>query len=160
MSVAASSTVTTQFCYDKSGDLLSRTPSSGSGAQALSWNDAGQLASLTAGGKTTSFVYSADGSELIRRDPGQTTLFAGDTEIMVNTSATPHTVAGAVRYYTLGGSGAPVARKQSLTRGASAEWYQLDTPQGTATIGGQARGRPGWRWRSSSSRQPRTAGAP
>ncbi len=62
--------------------MVSRAPSCGTGAQVqvLTWDDAGQFASVTEGGKTTSFVYSADGSELIRRDPGQTTLFAGDTD--------------------------------------------------------------------------------
>jgi RHS repeat-associated protein len=132
--VTGSTTVTTGFCYDKSGNMLSRTPSSGSGAQTLTWNDAGQVASITEGGKTTSFVYSADGSELIRRDPGQTTFFAGDTEIMVSTSSSTWTLAGAVRYYTLGGSGSPVAGEQSLKPGASSEFYELDTPQGTATM--------------------------
>jgi hypothetical protein len=84
--------------------------------------------------KTTSFVCSADGTELIRRGPGQTTLFVGDTEIFVNTSTSTHTLAGAVRYYTLGGSGSPVAGESSLTGAPSGLWYQMQTPQGTATM--------------------------
>ncbi len=132
--ITGSTTVTTGFCYDKSGSMLSRTPSSGSGAQTLTWNDAGRVASMTEGGKTSAFVYSADGSELIRRDPGQTTLFAGDTEIMVNTSTSTYSLLGAVRYYTLGGSGSPVAGESSVPGPGSGLWYQLETPQGTAVM--------------------------
>ncbi|MFF1743680.1 hypothetical protein [Streptomyces mirabilis] len=46
---------------------------------------------------TTKYLYDADGNQLIRRDPGQTTLFADDTEIVVNTSVTPNVLLGAVR---------------------------------------------------------------
>ncbi|MFF2426825.1 hypothetical protein [Streptomyces mirabilis] len=56
---------------------------------------------------TTKYLYDADGNQLIRRDPGQTTLFAGDSEIVVNTSVTPNVLLGAVRTYTHGGTGTP-----------------------------------------------------
>ena len=138
MSVQAGATnTTTGFCYDAAGDMVSRTPSTGTG-QTMTWNDAGQLQTITNGSgssaKKTSFVYTADGQELIRRDPGQTTLFAGDTEIMVSTSGSSPTLLGAVRYYTLGGSGNPVAGESSVPGPGSGLWYQLDTPQGTATM--------------------------
>jgi YD repeat-containing protein len=131
LQVVGSSTVTTGFCYDQDGDMVSRTPTTGS-AQTLSWNDQGELASITDGSgsseKKTSFVYSADGTELIRRDPTQTTLFVGDTEIFVNTSTSTHTLAGAVRYYTLGGSGSPVA--PVLGRFISADpVFEVGSPQ-------------------------------
>jgi hypothetical protein len=67
-----------------------------------------------------------------QRDPGQTTLFAGDTEVMVNTSTSTYSLLGAVRYYTLGGS--VVAGESSVPVPGSGLWYQLSTPQGTATM--------------------------
>jgi RHS repeat-associated protein len=127
-----SGTVTTSFCYDPSGDLVSRTPSTGAG-QTLQWNDQGELASITQGGATTSFVYDADGNELIRRDPGETILFAGDTQVIINTSITPHAVLGAIRYYTLGGTGDPVAMSSSMP-GDLGVWYLFNNPLGTAVI--------------------------
>ena len=125
-------TVATSFCYDADGNLVSRTPSSGAG-QTLQWNDAGELASIAQGGSTTSFVYDANGNELIRRDPGQTTLFAGDTEVIVNTAVTPAVLLGAIRYYTLGGSGSPVAMRSTLASDPGV-WYLFDNTQGTAVI--------------------------
>ena len=125
-------TVTTSFCYDAAGNMVSRTPSTGTG-QTLQWNDQGQVASITQGGSTTSFVYDASGNELIRRDPGQTTLFAGDTEIVVNTAVTPHVLLGATRYYTLGGSGSPNAVRCSMPADPGM-WYLFADPLGTATM--------------------------
>ncbi|HEY4850676.1 MAG TPA: RHS repeat-associated core domain-containing protein, partial [Streptosporangiaceae bacterium] len=65
-------------------------------------------------------------------DPGQTTLFAGDTEIVVNTSVTPNALLGAVRTYAAGGTGAPIAVRSSLP-GGSVD-YLLGDPHGTATM--------------------------
>lgn len=128
----SSTSVNTAFCYDKVGDLVSRTPSTGAG-QSLVWNDQGQLAQITQGSQTTSFVYSADGNELIRRDPTTTTLYAGDTEIVVSTTATPHTLLGATRFYTAGGNGDPVAMRSTVPADVGV-FYLFDDPHGTSTI--------------------------
>lgn len=125
-------TSSTSFCYDKLGDTISRTPSTGT-AQTLVWDDEGRLQSVTQGSNTTSYLYDADGNQLIRRDPGQTILFAGDTEIVVNTSVTPHALLGAVRSYHIGGTGAVIAVRSSLP-GKSGLDYQLGDPHGTATL--------------------------
>ncbi|MFJ9900856.1 RHS repeat-associated core domain-containing protein [Streptomyces sp. NPDC091280] len=69
---------------------------------------------------------------MIRRDPGQTTLFAGDTEIVVNTAVTPNVLLGGVRTYTHGGTGTPVAVRSSLAGGGLK--YLFNDPQGTATL--------------------------
>lgn len=125
----------THFVYDTAGNLLTRTPA-GSPSQSLTWDDEGHLAEVDTGGsspKATTYLYDADGNQLIRRDPGQTTLFAGDTEIVVNTGVTPNVLLGAVRSYTHGGgTGQPVAVRSSLSGGGLK--YLFADAHGTATL--------------------------
>ncbi len=124
----------TSFGYDDDGNLHTRTPATGAG-QVLTWDDEGHLTEVDSTGPsptTTKYLYDADGNQLIRRDPGKTTLFAGDTEIVVNTSVTPNVLLGAVRTYTHGGSGTPVAIWSSLTGGGRK--YLFGDPHGTATL--------------------------
>ena len=126
------------FSYDADGNLATRTPTTGNG-QKLTFNDEGELSevdTLNSAGATTattSYVYDASGNELIRRDPGQTTFFAGDTEIVVNTSVTPNVLLGAVRSYTSGGTGNPVAIRSSLGSTQVVD-YEFTDPHGTATL--------------------------
>ncbi|MFI8348508.1 polymorphic toxin-type HINT domain-containing protein [Streptomyces sp. NPDC085596] len=124
----------TTFAYDDDGNLHTRTPSTGPG-QTLTWDDEGHLAQVDTTGAsstTTKYLYDADGKQLIRRDPGQTTLFAGDTEIVVNTSVTPNTLLGAIRTYRHGGTGNPVAIRSSLTGGGVK--YLFGDAHGTSTL--------------------------
>ncbi|MFB8177644.1 polymorphic toxin-type HINT domain-containing protein [Streptomyces sp. NPDC055966] len=124
----------TAFGYDEDGNLHTRTPATGP-SQNLTWDDEDHLAQVDTGGSnptTTKYLYDADGNQLIRRDPGQTTLFAGDTEIVVNTSVTPNVLLGAVRTYSHGGNGAPVAVHSSLAGGGVK--YLFNDPNGTATL--------------------------
>ncbi|MFF7384815.1 polymorphic toxin-type HINT domain-containing protein [Streptomyces griseoluteus] len=124
----------TTFAYDEDGNLHTRTPSAGPG-QTLTWDDEGHLAQVDTTGAsptTTKYLYDADGKQLIRRDPGQTTLFAGDTEIVVNTSVTPNTLLGAIRTYSHGGTGSPVAIRSSLTGGGVK--YLFGDAHGTSTL--------------------------
>ncbi|QHA07908.1 type IV secretion protein Rhs [Streptomyces broussonetiae] len=125
----------TKFGYDEDGNLQTRTPASGPG-QTLTWDDEGHLAQVDVAGaspSTTKYLYDADGSQLIRRDPGQTTLFAGDTEIVVNTSVTPNTLLGAVRTYVHGGgAGVAMAVRSSLAGGGLK--YLFSDPHGTANL--------------------------
>jgi RHS repeat-associated protein len=116
------------------GNLLTRTATSGAG-QSLSWDDEGHLASVTATGTNpgvTKYLYDADGNQLIRRDPGRTTLFAGDTQIVIDTSVNPPVSLGADRTYTLGGSGAAIAQRSTLPGGGT--FYLFNDPHGTATL--------------------------
>ncbi|MEU6275237.1 polymorphic toxin-type HINT domain-containing protein [Streptomyces populi] len=124
----------TTFGYDENGNLHTRTPTTGPG-QTLTWDDESHLAQVDTGGSsptTTKYLYDADGNQLIRRDPGRTTLFAGDTEIVVNTSVTPNVLLGAVRTYSHGGAGTPVAVRSSLAGGGLK--YLFNDPHGTATL--------------------------
>jgi RHS repeat-associated protein len=111
-------------------------PTDGS-TQALAWNDQGKLSSVTASVNgtttaTTSYVYNADGDQLIRRDPTQTTLFVGDTEIVVNTAVTPHVLLGGVRNYTAGGGTLAIATRSTLPGGGVA--YVINDSHGTAVM--------------------------
>ncbi|WP_051808740.1 RHS repeat domain-containing protein [Actinoplanes subtropicus] len=124
----------TQLVYDVDGNLLTRTATSGAG-QTLSWDDEGHLASVTSTGGSsavTKYLYDADGNQLIRRDPGRTTLFAGDTQVVINTSVSPAVSLGAVRTYSLGGVAYAIAVRSTLPGGGAD--YLFNDPHGTATL--------------------------
>ncbi|MDX3071939.1 RHS repeat-associated core domain-containing protein [Streptomyces sp. MI02-7b] len=125
----------THFVYDTAGNLLTRTPASGPG-QSLNWDDEGHLAEVDTTGASptvTKYLYDADGNQLIRRDPTQTTLFAGDTQIVVNTGVTPNVLLGGVRSYIHGGgTGQPVAVRSSLSGGGLK--YVFSDANGSATL--------------------------
>jgi RHS repeat-associated protein len=123
-----------KLVYDVDGNLLTRSDAGGTG-QALSWDDEGHLASVTSTGAattTTRYLYDADGNQLIRRDPGRTTLFVGDTEVVIDTSVSPAVSLGAVRTYTLGGAAYAIAVRSSLPGGGTD--YLFNDPHGTATL--------------------------
>lgn len=73
--------VTGDYTYDNAGNLLTR-PGPNGAEQALTWDDEGLLTSIG----TTKYVYDADGTQLIRRDAGLTTLFVGGGEVTVTTT--------------------------------------------------------------------------
>ncbi|WP_203923019.1 RHS repeat-associated core domain-containing protein [Rugosimonospora africana] len=93
------------FGYDPNGDLVTKTVAGV--ANTLTWNVNNQLASITASGKTASFIYDTDGDRLLRRDPGSTTLFLDDTELTSTGGEAPV----ATRYYSSGSDGAVVAER-------------------------------------------------
>jgi RHS repeat-associated protein len=123
----------TKFVYDLAGNLLTRTANSAKN-QTLKWDNEGRLAQVTTTGATpgtTKYLYDADGSQLIRRDPGRTSLFVGDTEIVINTAVSPAVLIGAVRTYSHGGAGA-VAMRSTLPGGGA--HYLFGDPHGTASL--------------------------
>jgi RHS repeat-associated protein len=95
---------TTSYGYDAAGHLTSVTGPSQS--QSLSWDDAGRLSSVTTtpsgsgAPAAISYLYNADGSLLLQQDPGSTTLYLGDEQIVLNTATS--TLSG-TRYYAIGG---------------------------------------------------------
>ena len=124
----ASGTAGTSYGYDPAGNLT--TVSGSSQSQALTWNDAGQLAQDTitpkgGTGSSTSYVYDGDGTLLLTADPGTTTLYLADEELSLNTAT------GAVtgtRYYSLGDT--TVATRT----GASSVAYLAGDQQGTDSV--------------------------
>ena len=93
---------TATFGYDPDGSTTSiATGANGAGNQTLTYNDQEQLASdVTVSGNTT-YVYDAGGALLVRRDPGQTTLFLGNQQLTQNTATG---VVSGTRYYGINGS--------------------------------------------------------
>ncbi|MEU6478810.1 RHS repeat-associated core domain-containing protein [Streptomyces sp. NPDC047017] len=91
------------YGYDETGNTTARTLSGTT--QALTWDAEGHLAKVTepaegGTGKTTEYLYDADGSRLIGRTSTETTLYLGATQI---TLATGSTTPKATRYCDLGG---------------------------------------------------------
>ncbi|WP_239163583.1 polymorphic toxin-type HINT domain-containing protein [Paractinoplanes rishiriensis] len=109
------------YLYDATGNTTSRPGTSAQ--QTLSWDAENHLASVTEGGDTSSYVYDADGSRLIARDPTGTTLYVGNTQIRLSTSG----VKTAQRYYTYNGQ--TVAQRTA----ASLQFLSGDR-HGTSTI--------------------------
>lgn len=116
------SPATDTFGYDDAGNLTSRDVNGV--AETLAWNSEGRLASVTGAAGATSFLYDADGSRLIRRDPQAITLYLDNTELRLD--RTSGAVTG-TRYYTHGGM--TIAVRQ----GAEVETLASDH-HGTSTV--------------------------
>ncbi|MEV5504821.1 RHS repeat-associated core domain-containing protein, partial [Nonomuraea fuscirosea] len=63
------------------------------------WDAEGNLESVTEAGKTTSFVYDAEGDRLIRKTPTDATLYIDDMELRLDHAKD---VVEQTRYYTIG----------------------------------------------------------
>jgi RHS repeat-associated protein len=124
---APSGTTTTSYADNAAGDTTSIT--SPSDSQALDWNDAGQLASVTSTGGpdpgTTSYAYDASGNLLLQSDPGSVTLYLPDEQLVENTATGAVT---ATRFYQIGG--VTVAAHTS----SGDVQYLIGNQQGTATL--------------------------
>jgi RHS repeat-associated protein len=81
-------------------------------AQTLEWDAEGRLAKVTEAGRTTTHVYDANGSRLLRRDPDGTTLYLGPMELRLDKASGQ--VAG-TRYYSHGGAPVAVRSAQGVT---------------------------------------------
>jgi RHS repeat-associated protein len=88
---------TVSYGYDGGGNTISRPGTNGE--QKLTWDVEGHLASTSDGTGTSSYLYDADGSRLIRRDPAGATLFLPNTEVR-RTAATGTVTA--TRFYQHG----------------------------------------------------------
>ncbi|WP_030196303.1 hypothetical protein [Streptomyces sp. NRRL S-87] len=101
-SVTASggTTAADTYTYDKTGNLETRNPAVGA-TQTLTWNEEGKLATSTMSSSTTSFLYDADGTRLLKREPTKTTLYLPGGQELILTKATD-TLAGN-RYYSVPG---------------------------------------------------------
>ncbi|WP_148283070.1 MULTISPECIES: DddA-like double-stranded DNA deaminase toxin [Kitasatospora] len=122
-------TQVTSYQYDQLGNTTAVTETSGT--TTLAWNGEDKLASVTKTGQAqaTSYLYDADGNQLIRRNPGKTTLNLGSDEVTLDTAANSLTD---TRYYSAPG-GISIARTTGPT-GASALAYQASDPHGTANV--------------------------
>ncbi|HWG99191.1 MAG TPA: polymorphic toxin-type HINT domain-containing protein [Pilimelia sp.] len=96
------------YGYDEAGNTkcrptgtASNTCPAGAGSQVLTWNAEGRLATVS-GGQSSSYVYTADGERLLRREGGVTTVYLPDGQELRLTVATG--AKSAVRYYSFAGT--------------------------------------------------------
>jgi RHS repeat-associated protein len=122
-STTGGAAASTSYRYDAAGNMTGRN--AGHGNQTIAYNDAGDLTSITGStGGDSSFTYDADGTLLLQRDPGTTTLYLGDQQFALNT--TTGAVTG-TRYYSLPG-GVRAVRTGSGTNFGWEISDQHDTP--------------------------------
>ncbi|WP_280718252.1 RHS repeat-associated core domain-containing protein [Kitasatospora sp. MAP5-34] len=86
--------------FDEAGNTTSVTDTSGT--VNLTWDGEDKLASVAKTGQSpgTTYIYDADGNQLIRHDPGKTTVNLGSDELTYDTTAKPPTLTG-TRYYPM-----------------------------------------------------------
>ncbi|MGW2965252.1 RHS repeat-associated core domain-containing protein [Streptomyces sp. NPDC001220] len=96
-------TGTDNYQYDNAGNLTTKTPATGA-AQGLTWNEEGKLATSTISGSTTKFLYDAEGTRILKREPTGTTLYLPGGQELTLTKSTG-TLAG-TRYYSVPGGSA------------------------------------------------------
>ncbi|MFE5709608.1 RHS repeat domain-containing protein [Streptomyces sp. NPDC056501] len=111
------------FQYDATGNTTNRTI--GTKVQNLTWDAEGHLATLVEAGKTTSYVYDADGNRLITKNADDTQVLNlpnGD-ELKLAANGTTKTT---TRYYTHGGETAAVRTGSNVS-------YLVGDQQGTST---------------------------
>ncbi|MGA5823120.1 ricin-type beta-trefoil lectin domain protein [Kitasatospora sp. NPDC094028] len=77
------------------------------------------------GDQHTGYVYDADGNQLVRHDPGKTTITLGGDELVYNTT-TKQSPTG-VRYYQMPGG-------ITLVRQGGTATYQINDPHGTGAL--------------------------
>jgi RHS repeat-associated protein len=96
-------TTTSTYGYDAAGNTITRNRA-GKPAQSLSWDADGRLKQVSESGSTAAgtYVYTAEGDRLVRRQGGVTTVYLpGGQELNLTVSTGTVT---AVRYYEFGGS--------------------------------------------------------
>ncbi|MCW3845179.1 hypothetical protein ONA70_34440 [Micromonospora yasonensis] len=99
--MTGATTGTTSYTYDNAGNTTGRNAAQGN--QTLTWDDAGDLVSVTGGtsGNNT-FIYDADGNLLLQKEPGKNTLYLPGQQLTLNTATG---VIDGDRYYALPGGG-------------------------------------------------------
>lgn len=173
---SATGVVTTQaFTYDAAGNTFTRTAVTG-GTQTFTYNEQGRTQKISSGstltappGQVSSYVYTADGDELIRHDSASTILFLGtDNQLTYNLSTHANT---AVRFYTHAGytvgersnGGNPIFVSADLNESSQATI--LTTVNGFSTItrrradpyGNPLGAQPSWPDQNGFLNQPKTA---
>ncbi|MEU9131813.1 polymorphic toxin-type HINT domain-containing protein [Kitasatospora sp. NPDC048540] len=110
--------------YDAMGNTTAVTDTSGTAT--LTWDGEDKLASYTKTGSpgTTTYLYDADGNQLIRRNPGKTTINLGGDELTYDTSTKALT--GTRSYQIPAGL--------TLVRQGGKSTYQVNDHHGTGNL--------------------------
>ncbi|RZQ59536.1 RHS repeat-associated core domain-containing protein [Amycolatopsis suaedae] len=115
-----------EYGYDPAGNMTSRNVAGS--PQKLDWDSSGRNTKVTEhDGRTSDYLYDADGNRLIKRAGHVTTLYLGAMELRLNTATKQ--VTGS-RYYKHGNATVAV-RTSGMQAGVS---YLLGDHQGTAGI--------------------------
>lgn len=112
MTGPAGATWTRGLGYDNGGNTSSRVSNAGN-LQTIAYDSEGHLGTLVEAGKTTSYIYDADGNRLVAKNgDGSKVLYLADgTEVKLAAGASTAT---AMRYYTHAGSVVAVRSATSL----------------------------------------------
>ncbi|MFE8973758.1 DUF5615 family PIN-like protein [Streptomyces cyaneofuscatus] len=114
------------YVYDVTGNTTERPGKTGK--QDLLWSDEGRLTKLTESGKSTDYVYAADGTLLIRASQGgERVLYTGATELHLRANGTTW----AQRTY---GSGELTVAVRSNESGANKLTYLAGDRHGTQSL--------------------------
>ncbi|MFG2840211.1 RHS repeat-associated core domain-containing protein [Streptomyces zaomyceticus] len=115
------------YSYDATGNTTKRPGKAG--VQDLIWSPEGKLTKLTESGKSTDYLYDADGALLIRATQGgERILYAGATELHLRADGT----LWAQRYYASGSLSVAV---RSNERGTQKLTYLAGDQHGTQSLG-------------------------
>ncbi|MER5204839.1 polymorphic toxin-type HINT domain-containing protein [Streptomyces sp. NPDC002825] len=130
VTASGGTTGTDTYTYDTTGNLTKKTPANAGPVQDLTWNEEGKLATSTISAKTTSFLYDAEGTRIVKRDPTTTTLYLpGGQELALTRQAgtTPASIAGGTRYYTVPGGSAVRTSSDGKVRILVADHHNTNT---------------------------------
>ncbi|SCG51250.1 RHS repeat-associated core domain-containing protein [Micromonospora siamensis] len=98
---AGAATGTTAYTYDAAGNTATRNAAQGN--QTLTWDDAGDLVTVSGGTSgNNDFIYDADGNLLLQKEPGKATLYLPGQQLTLNTATG---IIDGDRYYALPGGG-------------------------------------------------------
>ncbi len=109
------------FAYDEAGNTTRRKV--GNSDQTLVWDAEGNLESVTEAGKSTSFVYDADGERLLRKTTTDATLYIDDMELRFDFAKD---AVEQTRYYTINGEAIAVRTPDNQV------YFLANDHQGTA----------------------------
>lgn len=124
-------TGTDTYTYDATGNLTKKAPANAGPVQDLTWNDEGKLKTSTISGATTSFVYDAGNTRILRRESAATTLYLPGGQELVLAKATG-TLAG-TRYYSVPGGSAIRTSSDGKVRLLVADHHNTNTLSFSAT---------------------------
>ncbi|MGV9263273.1 polymorphic toxin-type HINT domain-containing protein [Kitasatospora sp. NPDC003701] len=117
------------YQYDAKGNTTAITDTGGT--TTLSWNGEDKLDSLAKTGQAgaTTYLYDADGNQLIRRNPGKTTLNLPTDELTLDTAT-----GSMSNVRSLGGSGGLTYTRVTAAVGGGKVLIQASDPHGTNNI--------------------------
>lgn len=118
---------TSSYAYDAIGSTTTRAIA-GEAEQTLAWDAEGRLTGVTQAESTSSYVYTADGERLVRKQGGTTTVYLpGGQELTLTTATSTVT---ALRYYSFHGQTVAVRTDKTGSSVSSL----VNDPHGTAEL--------------------------